>query len=282
MSALGLFRIFRAVVGALGLLACAQASADLVDLVNDIRWAGCGATPAAGAPLRRDPALDDAARSWARGSSLEAALERNGYPAAKTTSIQIDGTADDDAIRRFLSERYCAAVNDGALATAGEFRRGRRSWLVLAAPLSTAALEDAESVRRRVLDLVNAARAERRRCGREPFAPAPPLELSEALNSAAAAHARDMAARGSIGHTGSDGSEAAERVTRAGYAWRAVGENVAAGQTSPETVVAEWLDSPSHCTNIMASQFTEMGVAFALGTRSRAGVYWTQVFAAPR
>lgn len=46
---------------------------------------------------------------------------------------------------------------------------------------------------------------------------------------AAAAHAADMAARGFVGHDGSDGSEAGDRVNP-GYRWRSVGENVAAGQ----------------------------------------------------
>jgi uncharacterized protein YkwD len=79
-------------------------------------------------------------------------------------------------------------------------------------------------------------------------------------------------------HAGSDGSTPAMRATRAGYAWRTVGENVATGQSTPEQVVAEWLDSPRHCSNIMDADFTQMGVAFAA---SASGVYWAQVFGAP-
>src|SRR5690606_921209 len=124
----------------------APASAALVDVVNGIRLHGCGGQPAAAAQVRGDPALNTAARAWSRGSSLEAALERNGYAAARSTSIQIAGTRDEAAIRQFLAERYCAAVNDPALAAAGEYRRGTRSWLVLVESASTEALADEQAV----------------------------------------------------------------------------------------------------------------------------------------
>jgi uncharacterized protein YkwD len=133
----------------------------------------------------------------------------------------------------------------------------------------------------RVLELVNAARAQSRRCGRRQFAAVPPLALSSLLTEAAARHAEDMALSASFHHRGSDGSQPSERVTRAGYRWRSTGENIAAGQSTAAAVVAAWLDSPGHCTNIMGPQYTEMGVAFALAS-GRPGVYWAQVFAAPQ
>ena len=83
-------------------------------------------------------------------------------------------------------------------------------------------------------------------------------------------------------HRGSDDSEPAVRVTRTGYRWRTVAENIAAGGTDAQTVVRGWLDSPGHCTNIMGAQFSEMGVAYAVDPKSRAGIYWAQVFASPR
>jgi uncharacterized protein YkwD len=129
-----------------------------------------------------------------------------------------------------------------------------------------------------VLELVNAARGERRRCGLRRLGPAPPLAASAALLRAAAAHSADMASRGVMDHAGGDGSTPAERATRAGYAWRTVGENVAQGQSSPEQVVDEWLGSPRHCANIMDPDFSEMGVAVA---SSPQGVFWAQVFGAP-
>jgi uncharacterized protein YkwD len=91
-----------------------------------------------------------------------------------------------------------------------------------------------------------------------------------------------MAANGVMTHRGSDGSNAGERVSRAGYSWRAYGENVAAGQADADAVVESWLDSPGHCTNIMGEQFREMGVAFELAPQSPLRILWAQVFAAPR
>ncbi|MCI0433531.1 MAG: CAP domain-containing protein, partial [Gemmatimonadetes bacterium] len=84
-----------------------------------------------------------------------------------------------------------------------------------------------------------------------------------------------------LGHAGRDGSTPAERATRAGYRWRFVGENVAAGQPTPEAVVAEWLGSPRHCANLMDSDYTEMGVAYVTETESEKGIYWVQMFGTP-
>ena len=85
-----------------------------------------------------------------------------------------------------------------------------------------------------------------------------------------------------LSHAGQDGSAPGDRAERAGYEWRTVGENIAAGQQTAEQVVAEWLESPRHCANLMDPDFTEMGVGYAFGPKSPKGVYWAQVFGAPR
>ena len=46
----------------------------------------------------------------------------------------------------------------------------------------------------------------------------------------------------------------------------------------PEDAVAAWIKSPEHCANVMNPAFTEMGVAYAVDSRSDIGVYWTQAF----
>jgi uncharacterized protein YkwD len=71
------------------------------------------------------------------------------------------------------------------------------------------------------------------------------------------------------------------RASQAGYRWKLVGENIAAGQPTPEQVVEEWLESPGHCANIMDPAYAEMGVASAYEGRSEKGVYWSQVFGTP-
>jgi uncharacterized protein YkwD len=90
-----------------------------------------------------------------------------------------------------------------------------------------------------------------------------------------------MAARGALEHQGGDGSSAAERVERAGYRWRSVGENIASGQLTPEQVVRDWVGSPVHCANLMSPRFTEMGVAYAVDLKSPDGIYWAQALARP-
>jgi len=134
----------------------------------------------------------------------------------------------------------------------------------------------------RVLELVNEARAAARRCGFKRHDAAPPLARSAVLERAALAHARDMAARSELDHAGGDGSTPGARATRAGYGWRAVGENIAFGQRTAEQVVASWLNSPGHCANLMDADFTEMGVASAVAPGGKATIYWVQLFAAPR
>lgn len=258
--------------------------ADPAGVVNALRAEGCAQVPAAGSPARRHSALDAAARELGRNAKLADALARVGYPAAKSSSYHVHGRRDDAAIRSALEPRYCESVNDPTLVELGVHQSGDDTWIVLAGRTETpfAALQDPASVARRVLELINAARAQARLCGGDRFEPAPPLAMATGLTAAASLHSLDMATRGRLGHDGSDGSDSGERMTRAGYAWQVAGENVAAGQQDADAAVAAWLESPGHCATLMAAHFTETGVAFALAPGKNPAVYWTQVFAAPR
>jgi uncharacterized protein YkwD len=138
-----------------------------------------------------------------------------------------------------------------------------------------------ETVRARVVELVNVARSKRRKCGAERFAAAPPLTTHRDLNEAATRHSRDMARRKYFDHRGSDGSQPKARVMRAGYQPRLTGENIAYGPVSAEEVVAGWLASPGHCANIMDARFKHIGVGVATGSK-RGQIYWVQAFGAPR
>lgn len=255
----------------------AQAPLDLVAAVNAVRARGCDGRPAVQSALRPDPRLDRAAARIAAGYELRDALQAAGYRALQVAVLEASGNAA--SIERSLAEEGCKDVTEAAYRDLGVARRDGVTWLVLAAPLEAPAAGEAASVGARVLALVNVARATTRRCGFRRFDAAPPLAPSAALQRAASAHAEDMAQRGVMDHAGADGSTPAVRATRAGYAWRFVGENVATGQSTPEQVVAEWLDSPRHCSNIMDGDFTEMGVAVA---SSKTGVFWAQVFGAPQ
>jgi uncharacterized protein YkwD len=262
-------------------MACA-ARADPPATINAVRADGCAGEAPAASVVELSEALNDVARELSRSNELNDAIDRVGYPVAHSASLYVKGPTDDAAIREIIEDRYCTAVNNPLFTEVGVYRSGNETWIVLGARAERPSVEDSTAVAARVLELVNAARGKSRRCGRERFAAAPPLSLSRALTAAAARHARDMAARqGGLDHRGSDGSLPAERVSQAGYRWRAYGENIAAGQSNADAVVAAWLDSPGHCGNIMGPQFTEMGIAFALASGD-IPVYWAQVFAAPQ
>ena len=140
---------------------------------------------------------------------------------------------------------------------------------------------DATAMRLQLLQLVNEARSEPRRCGDEFFAAAMPVRLSATLNRAAAEHAADMATLRYFEHRGSDGSTPDERVSRIGYDWQLLGENIASGYADAAAVMRGWLDSPHHCANIMDPRFVEMGIAWAIGSERGEPVYWSQTFATP-
>ena len=270
------------IAAGMALLLAQAVRADVVAIVNDIRAGGCLEVAAFEAPLRRDAVLDGAARLVARGADLPKALERAAYRASSSNLINIGGAADDGAIREVLADGFCADVRNPAYTAVGAYERGKEFWLLLAAPFAPLVAGTARTAEERVLELVNAARAEGRRCGRRRFDAAKPLTLSAPLARAAAAHAADMAVNGFMEHHGSDGSTAGERANRAGYRWRVVGENIAAGHPDADAVVEGWLESAGHCANIMNAQFAEMGVAFVPAPHSDLRILWAQVFGARR
>ncbi|KJK51075.1 CAP domain-containing protein [Streptomyces sp. NRRL F-4428] len=119
-----------------------------------------------------------------------------------------------------------------------------------------------------VLALVNQERA---------AAGCPAVTLNAKLTKAAQDHSADMAATRNMSHTGSDGSDPGARITRAGYAWRTYGENVAYGYSTPEKVMEGWMNSPGHRENILNCSFKEIGIGLAQPNN-----YWTQAFGTAR
>ncbi|WP_332874990.1 CAP domain-containing protein [Streptomyces geranii] len=99
------------------------------------------------------------------------------------------------------------------------------------------------------------------------------LTENEKLTKAAQDHSQDMADHQNMSHTGSDGSSMSDRLTRVGYKFRSAGENVAAGYTTPESVMDGWMNSSGHRANILNCGFKEIGIGLA-----QPGNYWTQDF----
>ncbi len=121
----------------------------------------------------------------------------------------------------------------------------------------------------------------------ESFPPSAPLVANGYLRCAARNHSLDMAANGYFSHDHPDtGETPSDRINRAGYLWRAVGENIAVGQRSPAQVVDDWMGSFPHCTNILEPSYMELGVGFFDAEQPHQGnvpgTYWTQNFGTPR
>jgi uncharacterized protein YkwD len=269
-----------ALLALVGAVASVAARADIADGINAVRARGCADSPGVGKPLRRVRGLDEVAREWSRGGRLRDALARTDYRIVNSSSMHVEGARDDEALLEGLAAQYCDTILDPSFSEIGVFRRNRAAWIVVAEPF--VAPRDARATGERVLRLVNEARAKSRRCGRTTLPAAPPLKSSALLDRAALTHAKDMAAHSLFEHRGSDASLPADRVTRVGYHWRSVGENIASGAADADAVVRGWLDSPGHCTNLMGAQYTEMGVAYVTDPKSKAGIYWAQVLASPR
>lgn len=105
----------------------------------------------------------------------------------------------------------------------------------------------------------------------------PPLKLNTDLCRAARWMAADMAQNGYIGHKDSEGRRLARRVPAFEYDcpyW--LGENIAAGQRTPERVVQAWMASPGHRTNMLHPAYREIGVGHIFNADSRYGHYWAQ------
>lgn len=132
----------------------------------------------------------------------------------------------------------------------------------------------------RVLELTNERRAAPADCGGEAFAATGPLEMNETIRVAARLHSQDMGEQDYFEHDSLDGRSFDQRMREAGFAgpspW---GENIAAGQRSPEDVVAGWMASPGHCKNIMNPRFNVIGIGYAEDASSTFRTYWTQDFA---
>jgi uncharacterized protein YkwD len=220
------------------------------------------------------------------GTFLELALERAGYPAELAELINVSGPTHAKTVMATMQDRYCSTLLNPEFRAMGARHNAGQWQIVFAQPVRPSVakvLPERGDAGQAILDAVNRARAEGRTCGDRAFAAVPPLTWNDTLAEAALAHSRDMAAQRYFSHEGKDGRVVADRATYAGYHWRKIGENIAAGQESPEEVVAGWLASPGHCANIMHPEFTEMGMAYAINSeRKMPRAYWTQVFGTPR
>lgn len=121
------------------------------------------------------------------------------------------------------------------------------------------------SFRSEVLNQINQVRVHGCNCGKIYMPPVAPVVWNDRLAGVAAEHAADMAKNNYFSHEGLNGEHLKDRFARVGYEPNGfqryvIGENIAAGQQSIEQVSREWLQSETHCKNLMNSAFKEVGV----------------------
>ncbi|WP_075721221.1 CAP domain-containing protein [Roseburia sp. 499] len=119
-----------------------------------------------------------------------------------------------------------------------------------------------------VLDLVNEERLSRNIA---------PLKLNTQVQQAAQVRAVEICSY--FSHTRPDGRScfsALDEYVTDGY-WGA-GENIAAGQASPQEVMNAWMNSPGHKANILKKSYTEMGIGYYYKADSMYKKHWVQMF----
>ena len=109
-----------------------------------------------------------------------------------------------------------------------------------------------------------------------------PLKLNTRLSEAARKHSEDLAKSDRISHFGSDGSDAWDRVRKAGYGPRVTAENVGTGQQSLEEVFRGWQKSSDHNANLLLREAEELGIAVVYRPETQFKTFWTMVVASPR
>lgn len=100
----------------------------------------------------------------------------------------------------------------------------------------------------------------------------PALEEDSMLDNLA--QVRAVETKELFSHTRPDGSSCFTVLD--GVQWSACGENIAAGQLSPEEVVNDWFNSEGHRNNILSPDFGKIGIGYVIG--GDYGTYWVQIF----
>ena len=101
-----------------------------------------------------------------------------------------------------------------------------------------------------------------------------PLTLDSAISDVARIKSKDMSDNNYFAHQSPTYGSAGDMLTKFGVKWSAWGENIAAGQRTPEEVVNAWMNSEGHRANILSPNFSKIGVGYVNNGRPN----WTQMF----
>ncbi|RUS42894.1 SCP-like extracellular [Cohnella sp. AR92] len=125
-----------------------------------------------------------------------------------------------------------------------------------AAPVQSAnppSSASASAFEQQVLDLVN---KERQSGGLNA------LTMDSKLVEVARAKAKDMHDNNYFDHQSPTYGSPFDMMKSFGVSYQSAGENIAKGQTSPEQVMSQWMNSPGHKANIMNGSYTKIGVGY--------------------
>ncbi len=101
------------------------------------------------------------------------------------------------------------------------------------------------------------------------------LKLHTKLSKAAKIRAKELLKE--FSHTRPNGDDCFSVFDEIGLSYRACGENIAAGQGTPKSVVNAWMASSGHRANILSEEYTYMGLGFCR-TSGDYRYYWAQMF----
>jgi uncharacterized protein YkwD len=166
------------------------------------------------------------------------------------------------------------------IATGAVLAAAAASCLMAAAP---AALATTAPCRDAMTPMTQASRADMQRAvlclvnQRRAAAHLPSLVASSKLDLSAQRWTNSMIGNQDFSH----GTAFTQRITAVGFDWTAIGENIATGFTTPESVVKAWMASPGHCANILDPTYREAGTGLSVryihGAANIDGT-WTQDF----
>ena len=134
-------------------------------------------------------------------------------------------------------------------------------------PDTPAQPDDGASVSAYEQEVVTLVNAERARYGLSA------LTLDETLCGYARVKSQDMHDQGYFSHTSPTYGSPFDMMRSFGVSYRSAGENIAMGYSTPEAVVAAWMNSAGHRANILSANYTTLGVGYV-----EDGGYWTQWF----
>jgi uncharacterized YkwD family protein/spore coat assembly protein SafA len=123
------------------------------------------------------------------------------------------------------------------------------------------------SYEQQVIQLVNKERAK---------AGLKPLVENWELSRVAEFKSMDMKDNNYFDHNSKKYGSPFNMIKNFGISYKTAGENIAAGQKTPEEVMKSWMNSPGHKANILNAGYTQIGVGYVTGGSYNS--YWTQQF----